>query len=102
MIIFKKQYNDASGKANENIGDELKLLLETAGKLVKRAEQGVVSERSPITLIEKVQISDTVKLVKKLIIDIDKDIGKGRNTDKNEEKLKDAVVALQTSIDNIL
>lgn len=102
MIIFKKQFDNASGKVNENISEELKALLESAGKLVKRAERGVVSDRSPITLIEKVQINDTVKLVKKLIIDINKDIDKGRNTDKNEEKLRNAVVALQTSIENIL
>ncbi len=102
MIIFKKQYDNASERINEDIDDGLKALLETADKLVKRAQKGVMSERSPITLIEKVQINDTAKLVKKLIIDIDKDIKKGRSTDKNEDRLRTAVVALQTSIDNIL
>ena len=83
-------------------GEELADLLDEARALVERAKEGVKSDRSPITLVEKIQINDTVKLVQKLMIVLIKDINRGRNTDKNEEKLKRAVEALKTSIDNIL
>ena len=102
MIIFKKKYEEAGRAADKDIDEELKELMKKAGELVDRAGKGVLSERSPITLIEKVQINDTVKLVKKLMIDIDSDIKKGRDTGKDKEKLKNAVTALGTSIDNIL
>ena len=101
MIIFKKQYEktlNTSVEANE----ELKGLLDEAESLVKRAGEGVKSERSPLTIVEKVQISDTVKLTQKLIIDVTKDIKKGKSTEKNREKLEKAVTALRTTIQNIL
>lgn len=104
MIIFKKKYrkacedNDRPAETDEM----LITLIKEAEALVNRAEQGVKSERSPITIVEKIQISDTTKLVKKLIIDIDKDIKKGRPSDKNAERLKNAMAALKTSIENIL
>ena len=104
MIIFKKQYENVCLHNSENgpVNEELAALLREASELVSRAEQGVKSDRSPITLIEKVQIRDTTKLVQKLIIDINKDTAKGRNTDRNAEKLKNAVIALRTSVENIL
>ena len=101
MIIFKKQY-DKTVNTGVETDEEVRLLLEEAKDLVKRAGQGVKSERSPLTIVEKVQISDTTKLVQKLIIDLTKDISKGRPADKNKEKLENAVKALRTSIDNIL
>ena len=101
MIIFKKQY-EKSSEISTAIDGELSAMLDEARALIERAGKGVVSERSPITLVEKVQISDTVKLVKKLIIDVTKDIEKGRDTTKNADKLKKASKALRTSIDNIL
>ena len=104
MIIFKKQYENAGlhNTANRGMDEELAALIGEASSLVKRAEQGVKSERSPITLVEKVQIRDTTKLVQKLIIDITKDAAKGRDTARNTEKLRNAAAALKTSIDNIL
>ena len=104
MIIFRKQYEEARSrnKAENGTGEELKNLLEEADLLVKRAEEGVKSERAPITIVEKVQISDTTKLVKRLIIDINKDISGGRAAGKNREKLEKAIIALRTSIENIL
>ncbi len=101
MIIFRKQYENAGSGVNV-ADDELKELLNEAQAMVERAGEGVKSERSPITIVEKVQISDTTALVKKLIIDVNRDIKKGRPADKNTEKLKNAVLALKTSIDNIL
>lgn len=101
MIIFKKQY-EKNINTNTETGEELGSLLDEAKALVKRAGEGVKSDRAPITLVEKIQINDTVKLVQKLTMDLSKDISRGRNTDKNEEKLKKAVKALRTSIDNIL
>ena len=101
MIIFKKQY-EKSINPGTAAGEELADLLDEARALVERAGEGVKSDRAPITLVEKIQISDTVKLVQKLMIVLTKDINRGRNTDKNEEKLKRAVEALKTSIDNIL
>ncbi len=101
MIIFRKQYENAGSGVNV-ADDELKELLDEAQAMVERAGEGVKSERSPITIVEKVQISDTTALVKKLIIDVNRDIKKGRPADKNTEKLKNAVLALKTSIDNIL
>ncbi len=101
MIIFKRQY-DKIGNTKIEANEELKCLLDEARSLIERAGQGVKSERSPITLVEKIQISDTVKLVQKLSMELAKDINKGRNTDKNEEKLRKAADALRTSIDNIL
>ncbi len=101
MIIFKKQY-EKNINAGMAAGEELADLLDEARALVERAGEGVKSDRSPITLVEKIQINDTVKLVQKLMIVLIKDINRGRNTDKNEEKLKRAVEALKTSIDNIL
>jgi hypothetical protein len=103
MIIFKKQFE----KVNTGDGAGIKEgplfdLMNEAGELVKRADKGVVSERSPITLVEKMQINDTVKLVKKLMIDLDRDVKKGRDTDKDADRLRKAVTALRTSIDNIL
>lgn len=101
MIIFRRQYENAV--SGVNVADnELKELLDEAQAMVERAGEGVKSERSPITIVEKVQISDTTALVKKLIIDVNRDIKKGRPADKNKEKLKNAVLALKTSIDNIL
>ncbi|MCR5356016.1 MAG: hypothetical protein K6E63_01295 [Lachnospiraceae bacterium] len=82
--------------------EDLKALIDEAMALVERAGQGVKGERSPVTMIEKIQISDTTKLVQKLIMDIDRDVKKGRPYDKDREKLKNAVLALRTSIDNIL
>ena len=104
MIIFKKQYEEASKseKACSTVDDELKSLIIEADTLVKRAQEGVKSERSPMTIVEKVQISDTTKLVKKLIIDINKDISKGKAVDINREKLEKAMTALRVSIENIL
>ena len=104
MIIFRKKYENACvlGEAGKCPDDELAALIKEADALIRRSEQGVMSSRSPITIAEKVQISDTTKLVKKLIIDIGKDIEKGRPTDKNREKLEKAVTALRTSIENIL
>ncbi len=101
MIIFKRQY-DRAGKAMESADEELRELLNEAAMLVERAGQGVKSERSPVTIVEKVQLSDATKLVKKLIIEINRDISRGRPTDKNRDKLKKAVIVLRTSIDNIL
>ncbi len=101
MIIFRRQYENAGSGVNV-ADDELKELLDEAQAMVERAGEGVKSERSPITIVEKVQISDTTALVKKLIIDVNRDIKKGRPADKNTEKLKNAVLALKTSIDNIL
>jgi hypothetical protein len=101
MIIFKKQY-DKTVNTNVEADEELLSLLKEAELLVERAGQGVKSERAPLTIVEKVQISDTVKLVQKLIIDLSADIKKGRSTDKNRDKLEKAVVALKTSISNIL
>ena len=101
MIIFRRQYENAGSGVNV-ADDELKELLNEAQAMVERAGEGVKSERSPITIVEKVQISDTTALVKKLIIDVNRDIKKGRPADKNTEKLKNAVLALKTSIDNIL
>jgi hypothetical protein len=101
MIIFRRQY-EKNGSGQEVADEGLKGLLNEAASLVKRAEQGVKKERSPITIVEKVQISDTTKLVKKLMIDINRDIKKGRPYDKNRVKLENAVLALKTSIDNIL
>lgn len=101
MIIFRRQYENAGSGVNVADG-ELKELLDEAQAMVERAGEGVKSERSPITIVEKVQISDTTALVKKLIIDVNRDIKKGRPADKNTEKLKNAVLALKTSIDNIL
>ena len=101
MIIFRIQYENAGSGVNV-ADDELKELLDEAQAMVERAGEGVKSERSPITIVEKVQISDTTALVKKLIIDVNRDIKKGRPADKNKEKLKNAVLALKTSIDNIL
>ncbi len=101
MIIFRKQYENAGSGVNV-ADDELKELLNEAQAMVERAGEGVKSERSPITIVEKVQISDTTALVKKLIIDVNRDIKKGRPADKNTEKLKNAVLALKTSIDNSL
>ncbi|MBQ7482327.1 MAG: hypothetical protein IJT80_10685 [Lachnospiraceae bacterium] len=101
MIIFRRQYENAGSGVNV-ADDELKELLDEAQAMVERAGEGVKSERSPITIVEKVQISDTTALVKKLIIDVNRDIKKGRPADKNKEKLKNAVLALKTSIDNIL
>lgn len=101
MIIFKKQYERA-GRALETQDEELRSLLNEAAGLIERAGQGVKRERSPVTMVEKIQISDAVKLVKKLMIDIDRDMLKGRPVDKNREKLEKAVTALKTSIDNIL
>ncbi|MCR5407176.1 MAG: hypothetical protein K6E88_10370 [Lachnospiraceae bacterium] len=101
MIIFRRQYENAGSGVNV-ADDELKELLDEAQAMVERAGEGVKSERSPITIVEKVQISDTTALVKKLIIDVNRDIKKGRSADKNTEKLKNAVLALKTSIDNIL
>lgn len=101
MIIFRRQY-EKNGSGQEVADEGLKGLLNEAESLVKRAEQGVKKERSPITIVEKVQISDTTKLVKKLMIDINRDIKKGRPYDKNRVKLENAVLALKTSIDNIL
>ena len=101
MIIFRRQYENAGSGVNV-ADDELKELLYEAHAMVERAGEGVKSERSPITIVEKVQISDTTALVKKLIIDVNRDIKKGRPADKNTEKLKNAVLALKTSIDNIL
>ncbi len=101
MIIFKKQYEkniNTCKAAGEGPGG----LLDEAKALVERAGEGVKSDRAPLTLVEKIQINDTVKLVQKLMMDLSKDINKGRNTEKNEEKLKKAVAALRTSIDNIL
>lgn len=104
MIIFRKKYEDAcaNGAAGTGTDEGLNALIKEAEALIERSEQGVKSERSPITIVEKVQISDTTKLVKKLIIDTGKDIEKGRPTDKNREKLEKAVIALRTSIENIL
>ena len=68
MIIFKKQY-DKTVNTNIEAGEELRDLLNEAEALVVRAGQGVKSERAPLTIVEKVQISDTTKLVQKLIID---------------------------------
>lgn len=101
MIIFRRQYENAGSGVNV-ADDELKELLDEAQAMVERAGEGVKSERSPITIVEKVQISDTTALVKKLIINVNRDIKKGRPADKNKEKLKNAVLALKTSIDNIL
>lgn len=101
MIIFRKQYENAGSEVNA-ADEELKELLNEAQVLLKRAAEGVKSERSPITIVEKVQINDTTAIVKKLIIDINRDLKKGRPADKNKEKLKNAVLALKTSIDNIL
>lgn len=101
MIIFKKQYEKKINTDIEAV-EELRGLFDEAKALVERAGEGVKSERAPITLVEKIQINDTVKLVQKLMMDLSKDISKGRNTEKNEEKLKKAVDALRTSIDNIL
>ena len=101
MIIFRRQYENAGSGVNV-ADDKLKELLDEAQAMVERAGEGVESERSPITIVEKVQISDTTALVKKLIIDVNRDIKKGRPADKNTEKLKNAVLALKTSIDNIL
>ena len=101
MIIFKKQYEKKINSKMET-DVELSSLLDEAKSLVERAGEGVKSQRSPLTLVEKIQINDTVKLVQKLIIDLSKDISKGRKPDRNEEKLKRAVEALRTSIDNIL
>ncbi len=101
MIIFKKQY-DKTVNTNIEAGEELRDLLNEAEALVVRAGQGVKSERAPLTIVEKVQISDTTKLVQKLIIDLNKDIKKGRSTEKSREKLEKAVEALRTSIINIL
>ena len=102
MIIFKKQFERANAAGEENTDEELKALLEEAGALVARAEQGVKSDRSPITIVEKIQMSDTTKLVKKLMIDISADIKKGRPVDDKREKLIAASAALRTSIDRIL
>ena len=104
MIIFRKQYEEArKGKtADKGIDEELRTLLDEADALTKRADEGVKRERSPLTIVEKVQISDTTKLVKRLIIDINRDMEKGRAADKNREKLERAVTALKTSIENIL
>ncbi|MBR4719189.1 MAG: hypothetical protein IKP31_02975 [Lachnospiraceae bacterium] len=104
MIIFRKKYEEAcaSGVSGTGAAEELAVQIKEAEALVERSEQGVMSSRSPITIVEKVQISDTTKLVKKLIIDISKDIEKGRPTDSNREKLDKAVSALKTSIENIL
>jgi hypothetical protein len=101
MIIFKKQYEKTLNTSVE-ASEELKSLLDEAESLVKRAGEGVKSERSPLTIVEKVQISDTVKLTQKLIIDVTKDIKKGKSTEKNREKLEKAVTALSTTIHNIL
>ena len=101
MIIFRKQYEKTLNTCAE-ASEELKALLDEAESLVKRAGEGVKSERSPLTIVEKVQISDTVKLVQKLIIDVTKDIKKGKSTEKNREKLEKAVTALRTTIMNIL
>ena len=101
MIIFKKQY-EKNLQSKTPVDGELSALLDEARALVERAGKGVLSERAPITLVEKVQISDTVKLVKKLIIELNKDIDRGRDTARNADKLKKAVTALKTSIDNIL
>ncbi len=102
MIIFKKAYDKAGNQDLTVADDELNALLEEAKSLVERAGQGVKSERSPVTMIEKIQISDTTKLVQKLIMDVTKDIKKGRSYDKDREKLEKAVIALRTSIENIL
>ncbi|MBR6469083.1 MAG: hypothetical protein IKS84_01785 [Lachnospiraceae bacterium] len=103
MIIFKKQYEKARiGTAGIDSDEGLKALLDEAKALVNRAGQGVKGERSPVTMIEKIQISDTTKLVQKLIMDIDRDVKKGRPYDKDREKLETAVSALRTSIENIL
>lgn len=103
MIIFRKQYDKAKAEADNDIYDpQLKGLLEEAAALVSRAGEGVKSERSPLTIVEKVQIRDTTKLVEKLMIDINKDISRGRPADKNCEKLKKAMTALKTGIENIL
>ena len=103
MIIFKKQYERVNAIKDEAIDDEgLRELLDEAHALVVRAGEGVKSERSPVTIVEKMQISDATKLVEKLMIDIAKDVKKGRPADKDCEKLKKAVTALKTSIDNIL
>ena len=50
MIIFRKQYEEARSrnKAENGTGEELKNLLEEADLLVKRAEEGVKSERAPL------------------------------------------------------
>ncbi len=102
MIIFKKQFEKTGKIKKEGIDKETEALLEEAKSLVERAGQGVKSDRSPITLIEKVQMSDTTKLVKKYMIDLTKDIEKGRDMAGNADKLRKAVAALKTSIDNIL
>ncbi|MCR5508244.1 MAG: hypothetical protein K6F34_06120 [Lachnospiraceae bacterium] len=103
MIIFRKQYERSKlNGAGEIKDEELAALLGEAGALVERAGQGVKGDRSPVTMAEKIQISDTTKLVQKLIIELSKDIKKGRSTEKNRDKLKKAVVALRTSIENIL
>ena len=96
MLIFKKQYEKATSVNSMN--PEVAALVEEAKELVKLANKGVQKERSPITLIEKVQINDTVKLVEKLIIDI----SRGKKVEKNSDMLKKAVVCLKTSIENIL
>ncbi len=102
MIIFKKDYESVSKNYKDYMDDELNELMDSAQKLVLRVEQGVQSERSPITLIEKVQINDTVKAVKKLMIDITKDLKKGRDVEVNKVKLGKALIALETSIEHIL
>ena len=101
MIIFKRQY-DKTVNAGVEADEELRNLLDEAEALVRQAGEGVKSERSPLTIVEKVQISDTTKLVQRLIIDINRDIKKGRSVEKNREKLKKATEALRTSILNIL
>ncbi|MCR5001881.1 MAG: hypothetical protein K6A71_08815 [Lachnospiraceae bacterium] len=101
MVIFKRQY-DKTVNSNLEADEDLAALIREAESLVERAGQGVKSERSPLTIVEKVQISDTTKLVQKLIIDINKDIKKGRSAGKSREKLEKAVEALRTSIINIL
>ena len=95
MLIFRKSYDAAK---TDNLPEDVKLQIDEARELVERANKGVLSERSPITLIERVQISDTTKLVEKLIIDI----CRGKNIKSNSEKLEKAVICLKTSIDNIL
>ena len=98
MLIFKSQYEKAKQKKNKELSPEVAMKLEEAKLLVERANEGVLSERSPITLIEKVQVRDTTKMVEKLIIEF----SKGKDTKANLEKLDKAMTCLRTSIDNIL
>ena len=98
MIIMPGSYSRVDFSNNTKLDEETLDKLKRAMELVSIAKKGVTIERGPLTLVEKSQMSDTTKMVEKIVIDF----YKGRDNEKNRKKLDNAIVALKTSIENIL